>query len=284
VSEKPRSEWVAVPVPDPGIPREWVDRAREAIKDNAKPSANANRTWELSGGVLFCGECGCRMVVHTTTDRRRGSAWHYYRCAKRNRHGAQHACTHSKHHKAETLEGAVWALVSGLLKDPERLRVGLERLIEQERAGMRGDPEREVRAWLEKLTEVEQERRNYLRLAAKGYMTDEDLSEALDELEDTRVTAEKELRAIRGHQEVLKELERDRDTLLESYAAMMPQGLDSLAPGERRQVYMMLRLKVEASRDGNIDVRGVLSDGLGEHREDGEVLCESGIASRSTTS
>ncbi len=44
VREKPRSEWVAVPVPDPGIPREWVDRAREAIKDNAKPSANANRT------------------------------------------------------------------------------------------------------------------------------------------------------------------------------------------------------------------------------------------------
>ena len=25
---KPREEWVAVPVPDPGVPREWVDAAR----------------------------------------------------------------------------------------------------------------------------------------------------------------------------------------------------------------------------------------------------------------
>ena len=138
-------------MPDPGIPREWVERAREAIKDNSKPSANANRTWELSGGVLFCNECGCRMVVHTTTDRRRGYAHHYYRCAKRNRHGAQHACAHSKNHKAAALEEAVWALVSSLLKDPERLRAGLENLIDQERAGMRGDPERETSAWLEKL-------------------------------------------------------------------------------------------------------------------------------------
>jgi site-specific DNA recombinase len=31
---RPREEWIAVPVPDPGIPREWVDAAREAIKDN----------------------------------------------------------------------------------------------------------------------------------------------------------------------------------------------------------------------------------------------------------
>src|SRR5215211_3589302 len=106
VSEKPRSEWIAVPVPDPGIPREWVDRAREAIKDNAKPSANADRVWELSGGVFRCGGCGCRMVAHTTTDKRRGYAHHYYRCAKRNRHGAQHACAHGRHYRAEATEGA----------------------------------------------------------------------------------------------------------------------------------------------------------------------------------
>ena len=149
---------------------------------------------------------------------------------------------------------------------------------------MRGDPEREASAWLEKLAEVELERRNYLRLTAKGHMTDDDLSEALAELEDARATAEKELRAIRGHQEALEELERDRDTLLESYTAMMPAALDSLAPEERQQVYMMLRLKVEASRDRIIEVRGVLSDSLQECPDEDEVLCESGIASLSTTS
>jgi len=224
------------------------------------------------------------MVVHTTTDRKRGYAHHYYRCAKRNRHGSQHACTHGEHHRAQELEESVWELVSGLLKDPARLRAGLEKLIEQERAGMRGDPERETKAWLEKLSKVEEERRNYIRLAGKGYMTDDDLGEALAELEDTRATAEKELKIIRGRQAALEELERDRDTLLESYAAMMPEALDALVPEERQQVYMMLRLKVELSRDESIEVRGVLSDSLRGPLEDGEGLCESELASASTTS
>ena len=36
---------------------------------------------------------------------------------------------------------------------------------------MREDPEQEARAWLEKLSEVDQERRGYLRLAAKRRTT-----------------------------------------------------------------------------------------------------------------
>jgi hypothetical protein len=110
----------------------------------------------------------------------------------------QKVCINGKHHRAAEAEAAVWDLVSGLLKDPERLRTGLEEMIEQERSGMRGDPDREVASWLEKLSEVEKERHGYLRLAAKGHMTDEELDEALAELEETRTTAEDELAAIRG--------------------------------------------------------------------------------------
>jgi site-specific DNA recombinase len=284
VTERPRAEWIAVPVPDPGIPRVWVDAAREGIEDNAKPSANAHRVWELSSGVLYCGECGCRMAVHTTTNKRRGYAHHYYRCAKRNRHGAQHACTHGKLHRAQALEKLVWELICALLKDPERLRTGLEKLMEQERAGLRGDPDREAGAWLEKLSEVETERRGYLRLAAKGHMTDDDLAEALAELDDTRATAESELKDIRGRKAALEELERDRDALLESYASMMPEALDTLAPEERCQVYGMLRLKVEVAPDGSLEARGVLSETLQVLYENGQIVCESGLASASTTS
>jgi len=55
---KPREEWVAVPVPDPGFPREWVDAAREAIKDNRRPPSSNRRFWELSGSLLYSGCCG----------------------------------------------------------------------------------------------------------------------------------------------------------------------------------------------------------------------------------
>src|SRR4051794_32401973 len=47
---KPKTEWIGVPVPDSGIPREWVDAAREAIKDNRRTANSGARFWELSGG------------------------------------------------------------------------------------------------------------------------------------------------------------------------------------------------------------------------------------------
>jgi uncharacterized membrane protein len=162
----------------------------------------------------------------------------------------------------------VWDLISRLLKDPERLKAGLEEMIEQERAGLRGDPDQEAKTWLEKLSEVDQERRGYLRLAAKGHLTDEELDEALAELEDTRQTAEKELRAIRARREVLEALERDRDALLESYASMTPAALDALSPEERHQVYKMLRLTVEVSPDGSLHVTGVLGDSFVSENQD----------------
>ena len=36
------------------ISREWVDAARDSIKDSKRQSANGDRSWELSGGVLLC--------------------------------------------------------------------------------------------------------------------------------------------------------------------------------------------------------------------------------------
>src|SRR5215212_3919855 len=287
VFDKPRAEWIAVPVPESGIPREWVDAAREAIKDNQRQIANGDRFWELSGGVLYCAECGCRMTVHATLDSRNGRHYCYYRCPTRGRHGLQKLCINGKHHRAAEAEAAVWDLVSGLLKDPERLRVGLDEMIEQERSGMRGDPDQEAASWLERLSEVETERRGYLRFAAKGHMTDEELDEALAELEETRVTAEEELATIRGRKKILEELEQDRDALLESYAQMTPEGLDALTPEQRRQVYGMLQLKVEVAADGTMEAQGILSEYVCLQHEDGrpaseEGLCENGLASLCT--
>jgi hypothetical protein len=36
-----------------------------------------------------------------------------------------------------------------------------------------------MNAWLDKLSELDQERRGYQRLAARGHMTDEELDEAM---------------------------------------------------------------------------------------------------------
>jgi site-specific DNA recombinase len=50
---KPREEWVAVPVPDAGIPREQVEAARAVVESNSKPARAGRRFWELTGGVAY---------------------------------------------------------------------------------------------------------------------------------------------------------------------------------------------------------------------------------------
>ena len=105
---------------------------------------------------------------------------------------------------------------------------------------------------------MDQERRGFLRLAAKGRMTDEDLDTELAELEETRRTAERELERLRSYRERIERLERDKDTLLESYVSMVPEALDSLTPEERHHIYKMLRLDVSVNADGEIEVAGDL--------------------------
>jgi hypothetical protein len=113
---------------------------------------------------------------------------------------------------------------------------------------------------LAQIAEVDQERRGYLRLAAKGHMSDDELDALLAELEDTRETAERELEALRGRREIIEQLERDRDALLEHYAAMVPEALDELTGEERHQVYRMLRLEVYVHPDGDLEIQGAIGD------------------------
>ena len=150
--------------------------------------------------------------------------------------------------RAQKAEEAMWEFVSRVLKDPERIRVGMDALIEQKRAMMHGDPTREAETWLEKLAEVDQERRGYQRLAAKGHMTDEELNKALLELEETRQTAERELEALRHRHEELEALERDRDAITASWAAAVPDDPGPADPGAKEYALPHAQVGDEANR------------------------------------
>ena len=254
---RPRNEWIAVPVPDAGIPRELVDAARAVINDNQKTSSAARRFWELSGSILRCGGCGYVMVTNSVPSYGEKMLF-YYRCAKRVTVGKD-TCSQRKYYRADKMESQVWELVSDIMKDPEQLSDDLQRMIEQEREGLYGDPEQEAKVWTEKLAEVERMRSGYQDLAAKGLMTFEELGEKLQDLEETRRTAERELEVLRSRRERLEELERDKEVLLESYAGMALEALNSLLPEERHQVYKILRLKVVANVDSTLELSGVFT-------------------------
>ena len=77
----------------------------------------------------------------------------------------------------------------------------------------------------------------------------------------------------------MEELERDRDTLLESYAGAVPEALENLEPEGRHRVYEMLRLRVVAHLDGTLEARGILSGSLRVVQENGRPVCTYGDVS-----
>jgi hypothetical protein len=176
----------------------------------------------------------------------------------------------------------VWGFVAGLLKDPDRLRAGLERMIERERASSGGNPDEEIRAWVERLGQIDRKRSGFQDMAAEGLITIDELRAKLATLEEGRKTATAEVERIRERVERARALESDKEALLRTYSAMVPVGLDALDPDERRRVYGMLRLKV--APDGAMHARGVLSERLDAAREGGAPLRENGLASPSMTS
>jgi site-specific DNA recombinase len=252
VTLKQKDEWIAVPVPDAGIPLEWVDAARRAIENNYRPSSAGHRFWELSGGIFRCGGCGRRMYTNSVKPER---GQYYYRCPSRLHNGAD-VCPVSKNYRADEVERDVWGLVSGLLKDTERMSTGIEAMISQEREGLRGDPDQDARAWSERVTEADRMRVGYQEMAARGLMTFEELGTRLQELENIRRTAKQEIEVLRERHKRVEELERNRDDLLASYAVMVPQALDGLEAEERHKIYRALRLHVTANVDRSVGVSG----------------------------
>jgi len=261
VRQNPREQWIAIPVPDAGIPLKVVNTARKMMRYNGQSVKTSRRFWEIPGGAVRCAGCGTRMLKYSSMAR--GRSYAYYKCSRIDRNGKD-ACSPDRHrtcHRAEKLEQTVWELVSGLLKNSEQLRADLEIMIDLEREGTHGDPEREMKTWFEKLSEIDQMRRGYQEQAAKGLMTLDELGAALGDLGESRRTAEQELEAIKGRQARIEQLERDKDALLQQYSDVAPEALDALTAEERHHAYTLLQLDVLIYPDEGLEVSGAFAEG-----------------------
>lgn len=86
VHKNPKEQWIAIPVPDPGLPREIVDAAREMIKDNRRET-NKGRRFFKHGGVLYCGGCGKEILYSASLAK--GGLYSYYKCRHAVRDGKE---------------------------------------------------------------------------------------------------------------------------------------------------------------------------------------------------
>jgi site-specific DNA recombinase len=256
VEDLPREQWVAIPIPDCGIPPELVDTARTARSEYRKP-ASTGYFWQLSGGVMRCGSCGRAMSGVTGPPRKDGTRPRHYRCYHRVRNGHE-ACPNAKHHRAERIEAEAWEKLSALLKDPERLRIGVERMIEEKRAALRGDPTRELQHWHGELEKIERMRSGYLDQQAEGIISMSELKGKLAALDERRTVAERELGKLTHQQERIAELEREAEALRELYSYQAREGLALYTPQDRHDAYKALGIRVIAHPDGSTELTGSL--------------------------
>jgi site-specific DNA recombinase len=96
---RPVEERIGVPVPDGGIPREWVDAVSRNLANNRRAANAGRRFWDIFAGILRCAECGRAMSPRTA-----GGRYFYYACAiGPNR--AHSGCSANKFHPAVELRG-----------------------------------------------------------------------------------------------------------------------------------------------------------------------------------
>jgi site-specific DNA recombinase len=243
---RPRAEWIGVPVPA-YLSRDLVDQARATMASNkGLERKHLAREWELRG-LMRC-SCGAKMVTHSTQPHRR-YLYHYYTCRKRKDLRKMGPCR-QRSLQASSVEPMIWEFISDLLKNPEMIRAGMNALIERERAAKSREAGEEAAVWVKKLEECARLRSAYQDQQAAGFMTLEELGSKLKELEGTHKLAQAELVVLEMREERVKELKKDRDALLESWAGILPEALEGLTGEERNKIYRMLRLEVTPTPEG----------------------------------
>lgn len=135
---RPKSEWIKLPdgIRPAIVSLELWDRVQERLKSNSGNAARNQERPVLLRGLLYCGECGWRMIRNRFT---RGQ-YHYdkYRCGSHWR-PFKTACTGEGVPVSECNDW-VWSKVKSVFLDPSIIEQELRRLEETER-----DPQIETR-------------------------------------------------------------------------------------------------------------------------------------------
>lgn len=259
--QRPREEQVPIPVTDSGLDRETIDRARRALAENPTSRNTGGRVFQLAG-LIYCAECGRRLISNTRTVR--GKVYHHYRCGKRMRHGAASptGCGRWKQYPAAKIESLVINAVLEAVKDKDELIRQAEERFAAERERLLRAGGTDAERWHRRLEALERQRMEHFRQSARGRLSDEQLDALLAEVDAEREHVERAMAEYEARAEKLSELE----AALRENVRLIKDGawteLGITAPEARRQRYREIGLKAVADAEGRI----LLTWGFGEKK------------------
>ncbi len=216
VRPQDEKDWIAVPVPDSGVPPKWVLTARERIRANTRFQPSTDPRLKLRG-FIRC-ECGRSMTTYQSRGNR------YYACRVHRQRGA---CENTRFHRMDHVEATVERFVLGLLRDPETFRERVEEQAEAMRRELRSG-ESTARALRKELDGLDRREDNLVEaIASLGLSTrlTEKFQEELDRIQDERENVRGRLEGVSDVEEQARKL-REIPRLVEDYLRDLPYLVD----------------------------------------------------------
>jgi site-specific DNA recombinase len=221
-------EVISAPVAPLVPPMIW-DAAQETLARNRLIPKNTERVYVLRG-VLTCGLCNMR---YGGTQGRDGAWW--YRCGGRKaERGQLEGRCPSRLVRGEELERLVWADIERFLRDPGEILSELDGHTEREQADAIAAAQAITLS--HRLDTLQTERSGYVRLAARGSLTDAALDGELARIDADRAEIERRLAEL-APRDAVEPIPAATDELLKQIRARLDVGLSA---AERHEIVSLL--------------------------------------------
>ena len=221
--ERPREEWIAIPVPAIVSPETFA-LAQERLQQNKLFASRHTKEPTLLQGILICQVCG--YAYYRTSTRTSARKLYYYRCLGSDdwRYPQGRVCTNQPV-RQDYLDDLVWREVIGLLENPDLIYQEMERRLRElqdsnptrvrkeallkESTRVQKGMDRLLDAYQEDLLPLEQLRRRMPELKKRQTA----LRQELQTLEASLVDRERCLRLVGNLQDFLSRLRQSAQTL-----------------------------------------------------------------------
>jgi site-specific DNA recombinase len=259
---RPKSEWIAVPLPDHLriVDRERWLRVQQQLDRNITFSPRNSHHYYLLSGLIRCGGCGAAFV---------GDPVHgkfYYRCHAR--------CKRISTIKEEILDNLVWRAVTESLHNPSLITEQL-----QKRNQMQQEADHDRLQQVEQLEQatraLDQEEYRILEAYRLSVISSDQLARQLDHLKDRRsVLKEQSSKLLKP---AASSVHVTQETILESCRRLA--GLPMLSFDDRQRLLRLLieRIVLESSQ---VSIKMILPIPVMDRQPDGRARDELGQAQK----
>ena len=256
VFEQPTENWVEVAVPALVDEETW-DRAQRAKRERFNYAKRNTKLFYLLQFMLWCAVCGRKLRAQAqwlSNSSRNGvrytfelqSPRRYYCCTSKE---VRKRCRSRPYINADRIEGRVWEEVSRVLKQPGVIVAGIESQLDQPSESYMEDLTRTER----ELREVEAEEDRLIRLYVAGKISE-------GQLDHQRKFIAERLEALRAKRDAYRtrlasEVSREQIAArVQEWSAEVSQGLDAMAPEERRDLLKNVVDEIMVDQDNNIEI------------------------------